>query len=136
MSFFATVNDETYNQLRAEVGFILDLQIAIETALDQRGLTQADLARLLDVSEARVSQMLSDSGSNLRARTIGRIGDAIGMKPCIRYVAAVDQDCAVSLDAWRRSQSAPEYNDWTNAFDAANQNVWREGVDGSEVAYG
>lgn len=126
MSFFSTATDEGFDVARAEVGFILDLQLAIQSAMETKGLRQADLARLMGVTEARVSQMLSDSGANLRAQTIGAIGQAMGMRPCIRFdeAAAASNSNCVSMNAWIRGGN--ERESWGRASVAANQNQWHE----------
>lgn len=85
MSLFRTQAGEDYEAIRAEVNFITDLQLEIEAAMDVQGLTQAKLAKLLEVSEARVSQMLSDNGANLEARTIAKIAHRLGMKAHICF---------------------------------------------------
>lgn len=124
MSFFETATDTEYQQGSAEIGFIIDLQIAIERALDERGLTQSDLARLMNVSEPRVSKMLSDSGANLRARTIGRIGDALGLKPCLRFEVVSGEKCAISMSGWvRDDDKIVKEVTWGRAL-ATNRNAW------------
>lgn len=124
MSFFQTSSDTDFEKISAEVGFILDLQLAIEHALDERGLTQADLARLMNVSEPRVSQMLSDNGANMRARTIGRIADALNATPCLKFEPRDEAGCAVSMKRW----AVDGRNAWGRAV-AANENQWeREGT--------
>ena len=123
MSFFSTAADEGFDVARAEVGFILDLQLAIQAAMETKGLTQADLARLMGVSEARVSQMLSDSGANLRAQTIGAVGKAMGLTPCIRFEEAKAASNCISMTAWIRGGS--ERESWGRASVAANQDYWQ-----------
>lgn len=85
MSLFRTQAGEDYEAIRAEVSFITDLQLEIEAAMDKQGLTQAKLAKLLNVSEARVSQVLSDNGANLEARTIAKIAYRLGLRAHIRF---------------------------------------------------
>jgi len=85
MPLFRTQPGDDYEAIRAEVSFITDLQLEIEAAMDKQGLTQAKLAKLLNVSEARVSQILSDNGANLEARTIAKIAHRLGMKAHIRF---------------------------------------------------
>jgi len=67
--------------LIAEDRFITDVQIAIHTLMEERGMSRADLARSIGVSEARVSQMFRDSPSNLTAKSIARIFHALGESP-------------------------------------------------------
>jgi transcriptional regulator with XRE-family HTH domain len=64
--------------ISAEEALIVDVQVAIHTLMLDRGLSRADLARELDVSQARVSQMFSDDAKNLTLRTVARILRVLG----------------------------------------------------------
>jgi len=125
MSFFSTPNDKGFDLARAEVSFILDIQMAVQSAMDQKGLNQADLARLMGVSEARVSQMLRDSGANLQARTVGAVAYALQMKPCIYFEEPKAQSNCVPMAGWV-SRSRNDREAWGRAAVAANQNYWTE----------
>lgn len=122
MQFFSKPQDEDFNAIRAEISFVSDLQIAIENAMESRGLSQADLARLMKVTEARISQILSDNGANLRARTIARIAHALDAKACIAFENTAETVCAESLRAHRLSVRR---SDWGRSV-AANENVWEQ----------
>lgn len=80
MTLFKKRGDSDYGALVDESTFVLDIQYAIERALDETGTTQAELAKRLRVSAARISQILSGDGTNLQARTIARIAHALGLK--------------------------------------------------------
>lgn len=67
--------------LIAEDRFIADVQIAINTLMEERGITRADLARAINVSEARVSQMFRESPNNFTIKTVARIFYALGETP-------------------------------------------------------
>lgn len=71
-------DEAVYERLVAEEGLILEAQMEIIRSLNDRGLTQADLARKLGVSESYISQMLGLSARNLTLRTIARIAHALG----------------------------------------------------------
>lgn len=64
----------------AEERLLLMAQTAIQRQLDSRGMRYRDLARLLEVSEARVSQMLGDDALNLTIRTIAKVFHRLGEK--------------------------------------------------------
>lgn len=64
--------------LLAQEALILDAQIAIQRVLNEKGVSQKELADLLGVSESYVSQMLGDSARNLTLRTIARVMFALG----------------------------------------------------------
>lgn len=53
-------------------------QTAIQRQLNRQGLRYRDLARRLEVSEARVSQLLGDDALNLTVRTVARIFHRLG----------------------------------------------------------
>lgn len=84
MSLFRA-GDENVEALRTEISFIHDIQLEIETVMDEKGISQADLAKLLNVSEARVSQMLSDNGANLEGRTIARVARVMGCVARLKF---------------------------------------------------
>lgn len=81
MTLFRVEGDKNYETLEVENGFVIDLQVEIERAMDEVNISQAELARRLAVSEARVSQILGGNGKNLGARTLARIAAALGRKP-------------------------------------------------------
>ena len=102
MTLFRDPDDTSYQMLLAENRFVSDIQLAIEHALASKRLSQADLARALEVSEARVSQILADNGKNLQARTIARIAHVIGMRACLNFrdkFAKIDVENADVNDA-------------------------------------
>jgi transcriptional regulator with XRE-family HTH domain len=57
---------------------VFSIQICLQNAMSERGVSQKDLADKLGLSPARVSQILSDQSANLTLRTIGRIAHALG----------------------------------------------------------
>lgn len=124
MSFFSTPNDKDFDLARAEVSFILDIQMAVQSAMDLKGLNQSDLARLMGVSEARVSQMMRGSGTNMQAKTVGAVAHALHMKPCIYFEEAGAESNCVPMSGWV-SRSKNEREAWGRAA-AANQNYWTE----------
>lgn len=72
--------------ISAEEALIVDVQVAIHTLMLDLGLSRADLARELGVSQARVSQMFSDDAKNLTLRTIAKIFRVLG------------QECRITCD--------------------------------------
>lgn len=85
-----------YDLLLAEESFILDAQMTIQRILNEKGITQADLARRLSVGESYVSQMLGDSARNLTLRTVARVMAALGEVPHLTINRRVEGagDCA------------------------------------------
>jgi transcriptional regulator with XRE-family HTH domain len=77
----AAIGSADYDLLLAEESFILDAQMTIQRLLNEKGLTQAELARRLGVGESYVSQMLGDSARNLTLRTVARVMVALEETP-------------------------------------------------------
>jgi transcriptional regulator with XRE-family HTH domain len=93
----------------AEEALVVDVQVAIHTLMLDRGLSRADLARALGVSQARVSQMFSDDANNLTLRTIARIFRVLGQKcriTCDRLEAVLAED-GINRDADAKEAHAP-----------------------------
>lgn len=83
----------------AEEALIADVQVVIHNLMLDRNVSRADLARALNVSDARVSQMFSDTAPNLTLRTIARIFHVLG------------EECRFTSDRWDeilRTSSEPE----------------------------
>lgn len=85
MTLFGNPGESDYEILVAENRFISDIQQAIETALADRRMTQTELARLLGVSSARVSQILAGNGANMTARTVARVAHVLGQRACLAF---------------------------------------------------
>jgi transcriptional regulator with XRE-family HTH domain len=64
--------------------FIGEVQVAIFRLLSQKELTQAELSRLMGVSQARVSKILGDDAQNITLETVARVFHALGEAPEIR----------------------------------------------------
>lgn len=62
----------------AAEGFVADVQFRIQTLLNDHAMKRADLARRLNVSEARVSHMFAAEARNLTLRTVAKILHALG----------------------------------------------------------
>ena len=106
MAIFDTPSDKDYDLLLAEIGFITDIQMTIETAMNRKGVSQANLAKLMEISAARVSQILSDNGTNLEARTIARIAHALGMVTSFKFVGREEvkaEDQPFKQPEWRNA---------------------------------
>ncbi len=75
---------DDYELILAQERLVVDVQVAIQQLLVKRGLRQGDLAALLGVSPARVSQMFGDEARNLTLRTLGRIFHVLGTRCVVR----------------------------------------------------
>jgi len=72
----ATKLNVNRRRIEAEENAVLDLQFAILDILRETGITKEELARRLDVSKARVSQLFA-AGANPTVKQVARIFDAL-----------------------------------------------------------
>jgi transcriptional regulator with XRE-family HTH domain len=102
--------------IEEEERLVYETQKAVRALLRARNQTAADLADLLGVSAARVSQMMNGN-ANLTLRTIARIYKVLGTRAAVceasetRAVGTTDQTTApeareVALAAYDRAASA------------------------------
>lgn len=95
------VSVEEYAAIEAEERLVYEAQKAIRNLLKHKGMKAADLARLLGVSEARVSQMLGGEARNLTLRTLARIFHTLGSRCVLRRedgeVAVLEESVAQNL---------------------------------------
>ena len=100
---------EDYELILAQERLVVDVQVAIQQLLQRRGLRQGDLAGLLGVSPARVSQMFGDEARNLTLRSLGRIFHVLGTR-CI--VREADDDAAETVEAEAETvATVPQYTE-------------------------
>jgi len=104
------------DMISAEEALIADVQFVIHNLMQDRSLSRADLARELGVSQARVTQMFSDSAKNLTLRTLARVFRVLG------------QECRVTCDRWDALLEEPRTSEepgkkcpdhWSHASDFA-----------------
>jgi len=57
---------------------VFSTQIALQKAMNRKGVTNKELSDRLGMSPARVSQIFSSNGPNLTLKTIARIAYALG----------------------------------------------------------
>lgn len=126
MALFRDDNDKQYQMLLAENRFVSDIQVAIEQALKQMGLSQADLARALDISEARVSQLLANNGKNLQARTIARIAHVLGMR------AIIDFNPQVNAEKVKNPRVTGDFADWIKSIQESKRPAWEPACNDDE----
>lgn len=69
--------NKAYDWIAIEENALIDFQFALIDAMGAAGLTKADIARILGVSRARVSQML-DSEANPTLKVVARAMAAVG----------------------------------------------------------
>lgn len=75
--------DETYDRLVRQEELILDVTERLTEALQETGVTKAELARRLGRTPGFVSQVLG-GGRNLTLRTISDIAVALDLRPAFK----------------------------------------------------
>ncbi len=76
-------NDILQSDEFREEFFVAESQARLANLLDEKGISRAELARLLDVSRARITQIFSDDARNLTLRLLARSFLALGEEPTI-----------------------------------------------------
>jgi len=117
------VSEKEFEVLVAENRFVTDIQLAIERAMDEAGLSQGDLARVLGLSEARVSQLLSDTGRNLQARTIARVAQALSLVPSLRLVDKATY--AATRRVTKPVNKSGPFREWLVPLEENQANWWK-----------
>lgn len=92
-SLFADT-DQAREERLAEERFLLDAQRAMQRLLNEKCFRYKDLARRLDVSEARVSHIFGDDASNLTMRTVARVFHCLGERPLVLSAADYERRLA------------------------------------------
>jgi len=57
---------------------VFSVQVALQRAMNRKGVSNKELAERLGMTPARVSQVFSSTGPNLTLKTIARIAHALG----------------------------------------------------------
>ncbi len=57
---------------------VFSTQVALQKAMNRKGVSNKELSERLGMSPARVSQVFANSGPNLTLKTIARIAHALG----------------------------------------------------------
>jgi transcriptional regulator with XRE-family HTH domain len=65
----------------AEEAFVVDVQIILNQVMKEKGFSRADLARAMNVSRARITQIFSDECKNFTVRLLARAMHAMGEAP-------------------------------------------------------
>jgi transcriptional regulator with XRE-family HTH domain len=65
----------------AEEAFVVDVQIMLNQVMKEKGFSRAELARAMNVSRARITQIFSDECKNFTVRLLARAMHAMGEAP-------------------------------------------------------
>ena len=83
---------EAYERLLRQERLILEVTEALAGALEDSGVTRAELARRLERTPGFVTQVLG-GGRNLTLRTIADIAAALSLQPSFSLADAAASDC-------------------------------------------
>jgi transcriptional regulator with XRE-family HTH domain len=126
VSLFDEILGESTTDIQASIEFIDDLLVAFEEEMAVSGITQAELAKRLGLTSARVSQMFSGNGQNFTAGTIAKIAHAFGKVARVRFEPAMER--STKPKATRDSaELAPGKGRKARKWQCANDNYWNEG---------
>jgi predicted XRE-type DNA-binding protein len=75
----------------AEEAFVVDVQILLNQIMKEKGFSRADLARAMNVSRARITQIFSDDCKNFTVRLLARAMHAMGEVPEVTCEFHMDQ---------------------------------------------
>lgn len=118
----------------AEEAFVVDVQIFLNQIMKEKGFSRADLARAMNVSRARITQIFSDDCKNFTVRLLARAMHAMGEVPELTSEFRLDQirrkwECEFPRDSivahgeslmWATTDVIDESND----FRPANDNLF------------
>lgn len=106
--------NDTLEQKRvfAEEAAVVDAQILLHGVMERKGVSRADLARAMNVSRARVTQIFSDECSNLTIRLLARALWALGEELAL----FTDSDVAGIREESQIFAAAASLNDWGDAL--------------------
>lgn len=75
----------------AEEAFVVDVQILLNDIMSSKGVSRADLARAMNLSRARISQLFSDDCKNFTIRLLARAMHALDETPVVTCKHVEDQ---------------------------------------------
>ncbi|MFG1293765.1 helix-turn-helix domain-containing protein [Xanthobacter versatilis] len=136
------------DEIRAAEDLVIDAQLMIQRALNERGISRAQLARQLGVSQARLSQVMA-TDANPTLRTLAQILTTLGYKLTLKELAldaalpcpeeemstSVEEAGAIetkSADVWLDVGSEESVNVRRAAVDERLQPAWRVAINRRE----
>ena len=75
----------------AEEGFVVDAQIFLNELMIEKDMSRADLAKVMGVSRARITQLFSDECTNFTVRLLARAIHAMGEEAVITHRRELDE---------------------------------------------
>jgi len=90
----------------ATEALVFSTQVALQKAMNRKGVGKKELSERLGISPARVSQIFSSNGPNLTLKTIARIAHAIGED--FELISVGGRECTCIA---RGGGAVPSHND-------------------------
>jgi transcriptional regulator with XRE-family HTH domain len=106
----------------AEEAFVVDVQILLNQIMKEKGFSRADLARAMNVSRARITQIFSDDCKNFTVRLLARAMHAMGEVP--------EVTCEFHMDQMRRKWEVQSRKLTSEAPNIVR--IWDDETDGNE----
>ncbi len=94
-----------YDLLVAEEELIADAQVYLHELLKARNLSKAELAELLGVSKAAISQLFSPDAPNLSLRKLARVAAALGTRVSVGDRQLIDTNASLKRKSSGRHES-------------------------------
>jgi transcriptional regulator with XRE-family HTH domain len=116
------------NAVYAEEAFVVDVQILLHEIMEEKGITRAELARLMGVSRARITQIFSDDCKNFTIRLLARAMHSLGEEPKISCDYIDKQQVENNIQRWNTEFDVPathflvEMKEERSAWHPANDN--------------
>jgi transcriptional regulator with XRE-family HTH domain len=102
----------------AEEAAVVEVQSLLHQLMEDKGWSRADLARAMNVSRARVTQIFSDECKNLTVRLMARAMTALGEEFTISVKARAPQWISVLLEEGRaRDRCTNDSKGWLEVND-------------------
>lgn len=126
------MNNPEYELLVAEETLVAEAQMLLHMMMKEKGVSQAQLARMLGVSRAHVSQLFSLEPKNLSLKKVARIASILGSSVTLtdrsyfqrlRDRERRERDC-IERNGWHFDESMMAHEPFLNIFsqDPANEN--------------
>jgi transcriptional regulator with XRE-family HTH domain len=130
----ADANANERNSIFAEEAFVVEVQSLLHEIMEEKGISRADLARAMNVSRARITQLFSDECTNFTVRLLARAMYALEETPiltCSSYhkqqLTELERNSRESLAEIEHilpSWAETELIDMTDPSCSANDNIF------------
>lgn len=130
----ADTNANEQNSIFAEEAFVVEIQSLLHEIMEEKGISRADLARAMNVSRARITQLFSDECTNFTVRLLARAMYALEEIPTLTCSSYHVDRLLESEPSFQNSQakvehfsplwSETELIDMTDPSCSANDNIF------------